>query len=99
MIHMIKVVAKQVVREEKIEDFIAIAKELVEKTHQEDIGCLAYNLYQDTNNAKVLTFIEEWENQEVLDKHMASKHFNELFPQLGNLLEEPSEITLYQKIK
>lgn len=95
---MIKIVAKQTVKQDKIDSFIAIAKKLVEETLRSDAGCISYGLFQDSQNAGILTFIEEWENQEVLDKHMASKHFTELFPQLDQFLESPTEINRYQKV-
>ncbi|BBB92491.1 MAG TPA: putative quinol monooxygenase [Methylomusa anaerophila] len=96
---MITIVAKQTVKQGKIDSFIAIAKKLVEKTHQSDVGCISYDLFQDSQNSGVLSFIEEWENQEALDKHMASRHFRELFPQLDEFLEKPGEINLYQKVE
>ncbi|MDQ0203735.1 putative quinol monooxygenase [Pectinatus haikarae] len=95
---MIKVVAKQTVKQDKINSFLASAKKLVEETHQKDSGCISYDIFQDLQHAEVLTFIEEWENQDALDKHMASKHFKELFPYLNGLLEKPGEINCYKKV-
>ena len=60
---MTKVVAKQIVKENQIDNFISIAKELVAATLQEE-GCISYALCQGTDDDKVLTFIEEWQNQE-----------------------------------
>lgn len=96
---MITIVAKQTVKQDKIDSFRAIAKKLVEATLRSDAGCIRYGLFQDSQDSGILTFIEEWENQEVLDKHMASKHFTELFPQLDEFLEKPTEINRYQKVE
>ena len=94
---MTKVVAKQIVKANQIDNFISIAKELVAATLQEE-GCISYALCQGTDDDKVLTFIEEWQDQATLDKHLASKHFTELFPKLTELVEEPSEITIYKTL-
>lgn len=96
---MIKIVAKQTVKRDQIDRFIALAKKLVAETHKSDAGCIHYDLFQDTKDSRILTFIEEWENQEALDKHMSAKHFTEIFPQLGELCEKPGEISIYQKVE
>ena len=96
---MITIVAKQTVKQDKIDSFLSVAKKLVEETLRSDAGCIRYGLFQDSENPGILTFIEEWENQEALDKHMASGHFTELFPQLGEFLEKPTEINRYRKVE
>ncbi len=96
---MIKIVAKQTVKQDKIDSFITLARKLVEETHKSDAGCIHYDLFQDSKDSRVLTFMEEWENQNVLDKHMAAKHFTEIFPQLVELCEKPGEINIYQKVE
>ncbi len=95
---MITIVAKQTVKADKIADFLSTAKQLVEETKRSDAGCISYDLYQDSENPGVFAFIEEWEDSAVLDKHIASKHFTELFPQLGQFLDVQTEIVRYQKV-
>jgi quinol monooxygenase YgiN len=96
---MVKIVAKQTVRQDKVDSFITLAKKLVEQTRKSDAGCIRYELFQDAKDPRILTFIEEWENQAALDKHMASVHFKEIFPQLGALCEKPGEINIYRKVE
>ena len=95
---MITVVAKNIVKEGKLEEFKALAKILVKETNQKDAGCIKYELYEDTSNPNVLTFIEQWENQGALDKHMAAKHFQEYVPQMGALTEGEEPLGLYKKL-
>ncbi len=95
---MIKVVAKNIIKEEKVSEFIALAKKLVQETVQNDAGCIHYELYQDMSNPQVLTIIEEWENKEALNQHMAAKHFKEATSQFKDFMEKPGEINLYQKL-
>ena len=95
---MIKVVAKNIIKEEKVSEFIALAKKLVQETVQNDASCIHYELYQDMSNPQVLTIIEEWENKEALNQHMAAKHFKEATSQFKDFMEKPGEINLYQKL-
>ncbi|HWQ78988.1 MAG TPA: putative quinol monooxygenase [Anaerovoracaceae bacterium] len=94
---MIKVVAKHIVKKEKVEEFITLAAKLEEATNKNDEGCIHYALYQDVNNPQTLTFIEEWESKEALKKHMDAPHFQEVFPLLGALLESEPDIGIYKK--
>ena len=98
---MIKVVAKFIVQQNKIEEFKDRVEELIEKTRQEE-GNVFYELYQDVENAQVLTFIEEWESPEALKAHMKTDHFQEIVPELEKLLikeMEEVEINIYKLVK
>ncbi|NLB32330.1 MAG: antibiotic biosynthesis monooxygenase [Tissierellia bacterium] len=93
---MVKVVAKGYFYEGKTEEAIKMYEELVEKTRMED-GCMAYNLFRDTKDGSILTMIEEWENQEYLDKHMKTEHFTRLVPLIGKL-RKSSELNIYKLV-
>ncbi len=93
---MIKVVAKNIVKSEKIEEVIAMYQELVDKTREED-GCIAYELYQDEQDATVLTMIEEWEDRAALDRHMKTEHFLRIVPLVGVHVTE-SSLNIYHKV-
>jgi quinol monooxygenase YgiN len=95
---MLNVVAKQFVKPEKLEEFLKLGKELVEKTTELDAGCMAYAMYQDMSNPNIVTVMEAWESQEALDKHGKAAHFVDLIPKLGALCEKPTEISLYKKL-
>lgn len=92
---MIKVIAKNFAKEDKIDTVIALAKELVSKSVQE-VGCLKYELYQDERTPCELVILEEWETKEDLDKHMASTHFQSLIPQMSAQMEKEPEINTYK---
>jgi len=96
---MIKIVAKQTVKQAKIDNFIALARKLAAQTRKSDAGCIRYELFQDVKELRTLTFIEEWENQNALDEHMRAGHFKEIFPQLAALCEKPGEINIYRKVE
>ncbi len=95
---MIRIVAKNVIKSEKIEEFIALAKKLVEETNQKDEGCIHYELYQDLANPQILTIMEEWESQAALENHMAASHFKEIVPQFADFAFSPGEVNIYKLI-
>lgn len=94
---MIKVVAKNYIKEEKVDEVLEIIKELIEETRKEE-GCIKYELFQDVKNKGVITFIEEWENMEALQKHMESEHFKRIVPKVQSYTEKEMEINLYTKL-
>jgi len=95
---MIKIVAKNYVKLDKVNDFIKLVTKLVQETNQNDKGCIHYELFQDIKDPQILTIIEEWESKESLDQHMIAKHFKEIVPMLGAFTEKPGETNLYQKL-
>lgn len=95
---MIKVVAKNIVKKDKIEEFIKVAKPLVEATNKLDEGCKSYDIYQDVNDPQVISMLEAWESKEALNKHLHAPHFKEIFPKLAALTEGPAEVTIYRPL-
>lgn len=81
---MIKVISKNLVPDEHIEAFKAIAAKLAEETVKEP-GCLEYTLCQDENHQNVLVFVETWESRAHLEAHFEAPHFKAYVPQLGEL--------------
>jgi quinol monooxygenase YgiN len=94
---MLKLVAKFIVKEDKIEEFKKYAEELVTETRKEN-GCISYQLFQDINDSKILTFIEEWENQKSIDNHNNSKHITGLLPKLMETLKEDPVLNVNQMV-
>jgi len=94
---MITIVAKSIIKEGKVEEFKALAKELIEESRKET-GCISYNLNQDLNDKNVLTFLEEWQDKEAIALHNSSAHFTRIVPMFGEFREKPSEINLYERV-
>jgi len=94
---MIKVVAKNFVKQDKVEDVLKIAKELVESTVKEN-GCISYEMYQDEKDNNILTMIETWDNKEVLKSHLTSEHFQRIVPAMSVFMEKPAEMNIYNKL-
>lgn len=96
----IKVVADNYVRADAVDPFIATVKELIELTKANDQGCIAYGLYADAADPLHLTVLEEWADQEALDKHAASEHFQRLFPGFAaaSQPDKPGTVTVYTPV-
>lgn len=92
----IRVVAKNQVKPEKIQEFMDLCKNLVEESLKEE-GCIEYGVYQELENSGVLTMLEEWKDESSLDEHLKSNHFREIFPLLSECLEKETEINVYRK--
>ena len=95
----IRVVANNYIREGKEAEFLALAKEMVEKTNALDEGCISYALCRDLADPLHVAMIEEWTTNELLMKHMQAKHFVELIPQMGALTYSDKEVlTIFETV-
>lgn len=94
----VKVVASTHIKEECLEEYLPLMKEIVEKTNALDKGCIRYELCRDTQNPLRFTMIEEWESQADLDAHMESAHFKEIIPKTGPFAAAPPDIAIYEKV-
>jgi quinol monooxygenase YgiN len=70
---------------------------LIPTTRQEP-GCLNYDLHQATENPGQFLFHENWASKQHLDDHLARPHLTALFAKLPELVAEPPQITLWEKI-
>ncbi len=76
---MLKVIAEDFIKHDRLEIVRPLYKELVEKTRQE-VLCISYDLFTDQKDPGHFIFIEEWPDQAALDAHCASEHFRRLVP-------------------
>ena len=95
---MVKVTAVNYVKADCLESFLAVAKELVEKTNALDKGCVRYELCKDVNNPLSFVMLEEWETPASLDEHMKADHFVQLVPKLGESTSQTTTITVLEKV-
>ena len=94
---MIKVVAKSLIKEECIEAYCSLAKELVDKS-QSDAGMIYYTLNISPENPRLFAMLECWESREALGAHMASEHFTTMVPQLGPMVENNYPLEIYVEL-
>lgn len=94
---MIRVIARTLVREECIETYCALAKEMVAQTQKES-GNVSYTLNRSAENPRLFAMIEVWESRAALDAHMATEHFRRLVPQMADFAEEKYPLELYTEV-
>ena len=70
---------------------------LIPTTRQEP-GCINYDLHVAADNPAVFLFHENWTSKQHLDDHLARPHLKALLAKADDLLAEPPQITLWQKI-
>lgn len=70
---------------------------LIPPTRQEP-GCLNYDLHQAVDQPGHFLFHENWTSKQDLDDHLARPHLTAFLAKAGELLAEPPQITLWEKI-
>ncbi len=94
---MIKVVSKTLVKEECLDTFKQLAKELVEKS-QNDAGMVYYTINQSIADPRLFVMLEAWESREALKAHSEAPHFVTLVPQMGPMAEQSFPLELFVEI-
>lgn len=95
--HTVRVVARIVARPDKVEELRALLMSLIEPTRKEP-GCIAYELLQNKADETDFTFVEEWQDDAVLDAHLASPHVREALSKAPALLAAEPDIRRYQVV-
>jgi len=56
-------------------------------THQDDKGCLQYDVHQDIEKENTYVFIETWESEALLAAHMEKEHYKVYKAFMGDKLK------------
>ena len=94
---MIKIVAKNYVKAEYVQAFIDTAKELIEKSREEE-GNIFYTLNVSKNDPNTLVFIENWKDQASINFHNKTYHFTSIVPKLAEMCDGEGSVELYDEI-
>lgn len=76
---MLKVIAQDFIRSDRLAEVAPLYRELVEKTRREPL-CISYDLFIDQKDPGHFVFVEEWPDRAALDAHCATEHFKRLVP-------------------
>ena len=68
---------KVVVKENKVDEFIACLRSLADGFRKEK-GCLNFTLYRDTENENTFSLVGEWKTRQNMEKHFQDKKFEVL---------------------
>lgn len=93
---MIKIIARSIIKENHLSDALHLYQFLVKETVKEQ-GCISYELFQELDNPNNLTLIEEWEDEDALQRHTQTPHFVDLVGKLS-LYEKELPVLIYRKL-
>ncbi len=65
---------------------------------RKDAGCLNYDLHQALDNPALFLFHENWTSKTHLDQHLQKPDLQAVLARLGQLVAEPPQITLWEKL-
>jgi quinol monooxygenase YgiN len=65
---------------------------------RKDAGCLNYDLHQAPDNPALFLFHENWTSKAHLDQHLQKPNLQAVLARVGQLVAEPPQITLWEKI-
>ena len=60
-----------------------------------EAGCISYRLYEDMELVNEFVFIEEWEDDEALQRHFATSHIREFMRAIPATLVAPSDVKFH----
>lgn len=94
---MIKIVAKMHVKPGEVDNFKALAEDLIAKSRAEE-GNILYTLNVNLKDPQSLAFVEFWKDQDAINEHNASEHFTGSFPKLAALCDQDPVVDLYAEL-
>ena len=94
---MLTVIAKNLVKADKIEEAKSALTALIAPTLEEN-GCIDYVLHQSNDNPQLFFFYENWTDKESLENHLANEHVAAFSQRAEYLLAEPGELFFLSKV-
>ena len=92
----VRAIARSLARKGKEDQLKALLQGMLVPTRAES-GCKLYELYESDSKGRFY-FYEIWESQAALDQHAASPHFKHLEKAIGELVQEPFEVNILERI-
>jgi quinol monooxygenase YgiN len=91
---MIVVVGRVKTDPERREECVRVGQE-VARASRAEAGCLAYAIYQDTEDENRFVFVEEWADQAALDAHFATEHVSTFMADIQPTLAGPPDLKFH----
>jgi quinol monooxygenase YgiN len=91
---MIVVTGRVKIAAENRERFTEVATEMCARSRGED-GCRGYRVYSDLEQADRYVFVEEWADDDALQRHFAQPHTAAFMGGLLGLLAEPADAVFH----
>jgi quinol monooxygenase YgiN len=74
--------------------FVEVATEMCRNSRAED-GCSGYRVYSDLEQDERYVFVEEWRDDDALQRHFAQPHTGAFMSALVPLLAEPADVLFH----
>jgi quinol monooxygenase YgiN len=91
---MIVVTGRVRVASESRERFAEVASEMCARSREDD-GCRGYRVYSDLEQDDRYVFVEEWVDEDALQRHFAQPHTATFMGALLPLLDEPADAVFH----
>lgn len=91
------VIAKFLAREGKEQELLERMQRLMEPTHKEP-GYIRYELNQNVENPRIITYIEKFKDQQAFDTHKNAPYIADFFQNVAPKLVENQEVTLHREV-
>jgi quinol monooxygenase YgiN len=92
----VRVIARSLARRGRENELRELLRGMLAPTRAES-GCKLCELYESDSKGRFY-FYEIWESQSALDQHAASPHFKYLEQTVGELVQEPFEVNILERI-
>lgn len=86
------------VNPEKRSVFLEKVKPLIQASQTEE-GNISYRLFEDTEDPNAFIMVEQWKDQEAIDFHFQTTHFNEFDSVEEECLAEPVQVDIFNVTK
>ena len=74
--------------------FIEVATAMCASSREDD-GCRGYRVHEDVEQPDHFVFVEEWADEEALQRHFAQPHTGAFMRDLAGLLTGPAEVVFH----
>ncbi len=91
------VIARFLAKEGKEQDLLEAMQRLMEPTHKEP-GYIRYELNQNFENPRILTYIEKYKDQAAFDEHKSAPYIRDFFQRVAPELVEQQEVTFHREV-
>jgi len=91
---MIVVVGRVVSDTDKRDELIGVAQAVAQASREEQ-GCLGYRFYEDTEQPNEFVFVEEWADQQALERHFATEHIAAFMAAVPATLAAPPAVKFH----
>lgn len=91
----VHVVARFLARPGREAELAPVLSALLRPTRQE-LGCYQYDLLVNPSDPRDFCFVERWEDDAALDRHLATGHVRTALERSAELIEAPPDVRRYR---